>query len=81
MIGMGSVVTRSVPDFQLVIGNPARSIGCVCRCGQPLVKWDELNGEESIQLQCRECGWEFELRGREVVERVTMDREQVCARL
>ena len=23
MVGMGSVVTRSVPDFHLVIGNPA----------------------------------------------------------
>src|SRR5439155_2441398 len=39
MVGMGAVVTRSVPDFHLVIGNPARSIGCVCRCGEPLVKW------------------------------------------
>ena len=41
MVGMGSVVTRSVPDFHLVVGNPARSIGCVCRCGEPLVKWDD----------------------------------------
>src|SRR5439155_21942603 len=31
MVGMGAVVTRSVPDFHLVIGNPARSIGCRCR--------------------------------------------------
>lgn len=71
MVGMGSVVTRNVPDFHLVIGNPARSIGCVCRCGQPLVKWDELNGEGGIVLQCRECEWEFEICGREVVERTT----------
>lgn len=34
MIGMGSVVTRSVPDFHLAIGSPARSVGAVCRCGQ-----------------------------------------------
>src|SRR4030095_11779942 len=33
MVGMGSVVTKSVPDFHLVIGNPARSIGAVCKCG------------------------------------------------
>ncbi len=39
MVGMGSVVTRSVPDFHLVVGNPARSVGCVRRCGKPLVKW------------------------------------------
>src|SRR3954453_13360571 len=70
MVGMGSVVTRSLPDFHLVIGNPGRSIGCVCRCGQPLVKWDELGDEESVQVQCRECGLEFEICSREVVERI-----------
>ena len=36
MIGMGSVVTRAVPDFALVAGNPARSLGYVCRCGTPV---------------------------------------------
>jgi UDP-2-acetamido-3-amino-2,3-dideoxy-glucuronate N-acetyltransferase len=35
MVGMGAVVTRSVPDFHLVIGHPARSVGYVCRCGKP----------------------------------------------
>ncbi len=41
MVGMGAVVTRDVPDFHLVIGNPARSIGAVCRCGPPVVRFDE----------------------------------------
>lgn len=36
MIGMGSMVTRSVPPHGLAIGNPARVVGWVCRCGQPL---------------------------------------------
>src|SRR5262249_58195303 len=36
MIGMGSLVTRSVPDFHLALGSPAKSVGCVCRCGQVL---------------------------------------------
>src|SRR6478736_3332194 len=52
MIGMGSVVTRSVPDFHLVIGSPARSIGCVCRCGQPLMKWSEQASDEPTQVRC-----------------------------
>ena len=36
MVGMGSVVTRDVPPFALVVGNPARQIGHVCRCGEPV---------------------------------------------
>lgn len=34
MVGAGSVVTRSVPDHALVVGNPAKRIGWVCKCGK-----------------------------------------------
>src|SRR5712671_6639679 len=33
-IGAGTVVIRSVPDFALVVGNPARQIGWMCVCAQ-----------------------------------------------
>jgi acetyltransferase-like isoleucine patch superfamily enzyme len=36
MIGAGSVVTKNVPNFALVVGNPARQIGWVGRYGTRL---------------------------------------------
>ena len=35
-VGAGCVVVRDVPDYALVVGNPARRIGWACRCGARL---------------------------------------------
>ncbi|WP_307844473.1 acyltransferase [Actinospica acidithermotolerans] len=37
LVAAGSVVTRDVPDFALVAGNPARRVGWVGRAAVPLV--------------------------------------------
>ena len=47
MIGSGSVVTKDVPSFALVAGNPARRIGWVCKCGRRM--------DGSV---CESCGFE-----------------------
>lgn len=36
MIGAGSVVTKNIPDYGLVIGVPAKLNGWVCECGNRL---------------------------------------------
>lgn len=38
MVGAGSVVTKNVPDHSLVVGNPAKHAGYVCRCGKKMKK-------------------------------------------
>jgi UDP-2-acetamido-3-amino-2,3-dideoxy-glucuronate N-acetyltransferase len=51
MVGMGSLVTRSVRDFALVIGQPAKMIGGVCRCGQRLFAC-EPDAEVTLETIC-----------------------------
>jgi len=67
MVGMGALVTKSVPDFHLVIGQPAASIGCVCRCGEPLLRWAQATASKT-EMPCPGCSLRYEIDGREVAE-------------
>jgi len=46
MIGAGSVVTKNVAPHTMVVGNPAKQIGYVCKCG----------GRLSNDNVCSQCG-------------------------
>ncbi|MFT5410161.1 MAG: UDP-2-acetamido-3-amino-2,3-dideoxy-glucuronate N-acetyltransferase [Verrucomicrobiales bacterium] len=41
MIGMGSCLTRCVPDFHLCYGHPAKPAGLVCKCGKPTYQFED----------------------------------------
>ncbi len=48
MVAAGSVVTKDVPPYTLVAGNPAKKIGKVCKCGR------RIEGKN-----CLHCGFEI----------------------
>jgi UDP-2-acetamido-3-amino-2,3-dideoxy-glucuronate N-acetyltransferase len=54
-IGAGSVVTKHVPDYALVVGNPARQIGWMSEYGH------RLNFDENGTAICPESNEKYEL--------------------
>lgn len=53
-VAAGAVVTKDIPDYAMVMGNPARIAYFVCECGC------KLNFENNI-ARCDKCGMEYVL--------------------
>jgi UDP-2-acetamido-3-amino-2,3-dideoxy-glucuronate N-acetyltransferase len=53
-IGAGAVVTKDVADHALMVGNPSKQIGWICKCGERL----------SDELVCPTCGKKYQKEGK-----------------
>lgn len=62
LVAAGSVVTKDVPDFGMVRGNPARLVGFVCKCGHKLEK--KRYDKEFVVMTCtdKDCKFKEEYR-------------------
>jgi dTDP-4-amino-4,6-dideoxygalactose transaminase len=52
-VGAGAVITKDVPDYALVVGNPGRIVGWMCNCGI------RLNFKDNVEIKCAACGKEY----------------------
>ena len=59
-VGAGAVVTKDVPDYAVVVGNPARIIGYACECG---IRLPLPTGSADADAVCVACERIYEKRG------------------
>jgi len=69
-VGAGAVVTKDVPDYALILGNPGKQKGWMSRHGHVLSKIDEDGN-----FVCPESGFRYKLEG-ETLRCLDLDEEE-----
>lgn len=62
LIGAGAVVTKDIPDYALVVGNPGKIVGWVSEAGK------RLNFNSEGIAECEKSGKKYKLENGKVVE-------------
>jgi UDP-2-acetamido-3-amino-2,3-dideoxy-glucuronate N-acetyltransferase len=60
-VGAGAVVIDDVPDYALLVGNPAKIKGWMCKCGIRL----HFEKKDAV---CDACGLKYQKKGNQVIE-------------
>jgi predicted dehydrogenase/acetyltransferase-like isoleucine patch superfamily enzyme len=60
LIAAGAVVTKDVPDYALMIGNPARQKGWMCQCGNKL----------NEKYKCPQCGQRYKMKAKQGLQKL-----------
>jgi len=60
-IAAGAVITKDVPDYALMAGNPARQKGWICQCGNKL----------NAKYRCPQCGKKYKIKANQGLQITT----------
>jgi len=62
LIGAGAVVTKEIPDYALVVGNPAKQVGWISEFGL------RLNFDDNVFARCPESNELYKLSNNKVIK-------------
>jgi len=63
-IGAGAVITKYVPDYALVVGNPGKIVGWMCNCG------NRLQFNDNTETKCSDCNKEYKMINDKEIEEI-----------
>ena len=63
-IGAGAVITKYVPDYALVVGNPGKIVGWMCNCG------NRLKFNDKTETKCTDCSKEYKMINDKKIEEI-----------